>query len=86
MSTSSHTLQTFTQQETLTDCLLYILLAIYLHNLISAHVVTANRITYLPTATLSIDQSNRSSRFSNFQLTKTITSLIFKDEFLRLSF
>ena len=86
MSTSSRILQTFTQQETLTDCLLYILLAIYLHNLISAQVVTANHITYLPTATLSIDQSNRSPRFSNFQLTKTITLLIFKDEFLRHSF
>ena len=40
---------------------------------ISAHVFTANHITYLPTATLSIDQSNRSPGFLNFQLTNTTT-------------
>ena len=31
-----------------------------------AHVFTANHITHLPTATLSIDQSNRSPGFLNF--------------------
>ena len=40
---------------------------------ISAHVFTANHITYLPTATLSIDQSNCSPGFLNFQLTNTTT-------------
>ena len=34
---------------------------------ISARVFTANHITRLPTATLSIDQSNRSPGFLNFQ-------------------
>ena len=53
LSTSSRTLQTFTQQETITPCLLFILQSIYLHKPISAHVFTANHITYLPTATLS---------------------------------
>ena len=42
---------------------------------ISAHVFTANHITYLPTATLSTDQSNRSPGFLNFQLTNTNTWL-----------
>lgn len=37
---------------------------IYLHNL-----YTRLHITHLPTATLSIDQSNRSVGFLNFQLT-----------------
>ena len=70
LSTSFRTLQTFTQQETITPCLLFILQSIYLHNL-SPHMSSciANRITYLPTATLSTDQSNRSPEFLNFQLT-----------------
>ena len=42
---------------------------------ISAHFFTANHITQSPTATLSIDQSNRSPGFLNFQPTKTITWL-----------
>ena len=33
LSTSSRTLKTFTQQETMTPCLLFILQSIYLHNL-----------------------------------------------------
>ena len=37
---------------------------------ITGDVLTANHITNLPTATLSIDQSNRSPGFLNFQLTK----------------
>ena len=41
--------------------------------IISAHVFTANHTTRLPTAILSIDQSNRSPGFLIFQLTKTIT-------------
>ena len=40
---------------------------------ISAHIFTANHITYFPTATLSIDQSNCSPGFFNFQLTNTTT-------------
>ena len=35
---------------------------------ISAHVFTANHITHLPMATLSIDQSNHSPAFLNIQL------------------
>ena len=74
LSTSSRTLQTFTQQETITPCLLFILQSIFLRKL-SAHVFTANHITYLPTATLSSYQSNRSSGFLNLQLTNTTTWL-----------
>ena len=70
LSTSSRTLQTFTQQETVTHCLLFISQPIYLHN-----VFTANHITHLPTATLSIELSNRSPGFLNFRLTETITWL-----------
>ena len=40
---------------------------------ISTYVFTAKHITRLPTATLSIDQSNRLPGVLNFQLTKTIT-------------
>ena len=65
LSTSSRTLQTFTQQETVTPCLLFILQPIY--------VFTANHITHLVTATLSTDQSNHSPGFLNFQLTNTTT-------------
>ena len=36
-------------------------------------VFTANHIIHLPTATLSIDQSNRSPGFLNFQQTEAIT-------------
>ena len=69
LSTSSRTLQTLTQQETVTPCLLF------LSQRISAHVFTANHITHLPTATLSTDQSHRSPGFLNFQLTNTTTWL-----------
>ena len=54
----------FTQQETLRQCLLFILQPIYLHNL--AHVLTANHIPHLPTATLFIDESNCSPGFFYF--------------------
>ena len=60
-----------------TPCLLFILQSIYLHNLsphMSSQPITSR--TYLPTATtLSIDQSNRSPGFLNFQLTNTTTWL-----------
>ena len=44
----------------------------HLHSYLSiaSHVFTANHITRLPTATLSIDQSSRQPGFLNFQLTK----------------
>ena len=54
MSTSSRALQTISQQETVTHCLLFILQPIDLHN-ISALIFTANHLTRLPAATLSID-------------------------------
>ena len=50
--TTSRSLQSITQQETVTHCLLFILQPICLHN--SAHVFTANHITRLPIATLCI--------------------------------
>ena len=62
LSTSSRILQTFTQQETITPCLLYILQSIYLHNL-SPHLSSQPIIS-----TLSTDLSNRSPGFLNFQL------------------
>ena len=63
----------FTQQETVTHCLLFILQPIYKFAWpISAHVLTANRITPLQMATLSTDQSNRFPGFLNFQLTLTL--------------
>ena len=40
--------------------------------------VLANHITHLPTATLSIGQSNQSPGFLSFQLTKTIYHLTLK--------
>ena len=57
LPTSSCTLQTLAQQETVTHCLTFIL-----------HVFTDNHITCLPKATLSIDQSNHSPGVLNFQL------------------
>ena len=63
----------FTQQETLRQCLLFILQPIYLHNL--AHVLTANHIPHLPTATLLILWMNQIAHqgFFIFRLAKTIT-------------
>ena len=55
LSTSSRTLQTFTQQETITPCLLFILQSIYLHNLsprMSSQPITSRtyqRLLYLLT-------------------------------------
>ena len=55
LSTSSRTLQTFTQQETITPCLLFILQPIYLHNLsphMSSQPITSRtyqRLIYLLT-------------------------------------
>ena len=55
VSTSSRTLQTFTQQETITPCLLFILQSIYLHNLsphMSSQPITSRtyqRLLYLLT-------------------------------------
>jgi len=55
LATSSHTLQTFTQQETVTPCLLFILHPIYLHNLsphMSSQPITSRiyqRLLYLLT-------------------------------------
>ena len=55
LSTSSRTLQTFTQQETITPCLLFILQSIYLHNLsphLSSQPITSRtyqRLLYLLT-------------------------------------
>ena len=55
LSTSSRTLQTFTQQETITPCLLFILRSIYLHNLsphMSSQPITSRtyqRLLYLLT-------------------------------------
>ena len=76
LSASSRILQTITQQETVTR-LLKLYYSSYrdpsIRITISAHVFTTNHITRLPTATPSIDQSNRSPGFLNFQLTKTIT-------------
>ena len=43
---------------------------LFTYNFISTHVFTANHIMHLPTPTLSIDQSNCSPGFLNFQLTK----------------
>ena len=42
---------------------------------ISAPVFSTNHITHLPKATLSIDQTNRSPGFLNFQLIKTHLTL-----------
>ena len=80
LSTSSRTLQTFTQQYnnsiiTITPCLLFILqpsicityLRTFLHSQ-SHHVLTKGY-------SLSTDQSNRSPGFLNFQLTNTTTWL-----------
>ena len=56
LSTSSGTLQTFTQQETVTPCLLFILQPIYLHKLsphMSSQPITSRiyqRLLYLLTA------------------------------------
>ena len=47
--------------------------SIFITYMMTTHVFTANHITHLPTATLSVDQSNRSPGFLNFQLTETIT-------------
>ena len=55
LSTSSRTLQTFTQRETITPCLLFILQSIYLHNLsphMSSQPITSRtyqRLLYLLT-------------------------------------
>ena len=55
LSTSSRTLQTFTQQETITPCLLFNLQSIYLHNLsphMSSQPITSRtyqRLLYLLT-------------------------------------
>ena len=60
MSTSSRTLQTFTQQETITNCLLFILPSIYLHSYLrtclhsqSHHVLTNGYSIYWPTKSLT---------------------------------
>ena len=53
--------------------LIFIFQPTYLHNHTGLH--TANHIMHLPTATLSIHQSNHSPGCLNFQLTKTITWL-----------
>ena len=62
----------FTQQETVKHCLLFILQPNFLHNL-SPHTSSQPITSRITTATLSIDQSNRSPGFLNFQLTKKIT-------------
>ena len=73
LSTSSRTLQTFTQQETITPCLLFILQPIYLHNL-SPHTSSQpiksriyQRLLYL------LANQIAHQGFFNFQLTKTTT-------------
>ena len=72
---SSHTLQMTTQQETVSRCISLILQPIYLHNL-SPHTSPQPITSRVSNgATLSIDQSNCSPGFLNFQQTKTITWL-----------